>query len=321
MAKRHFSFARHCIMALEAVLIIPMVYVASFFSFSAIQKFSCFVGRIILRLAPSKIDEVKENLSIIHPDKSYSDKELKEIAAYSQGFVLRIFIELQKMSRMNIQETLLCFRLDTPYFSQMHRLFCEKKPQTFFTLHSGNWELCGIVMGILGFDMLSVVERQFNPFLDRYYQNLRKKSGIQPVYNEISHMRPLLKSMKNGSCAVLVADQNYWHDPIFLPFFGKEASAPKAATLALYKDAHYLCSGSETLTPGLIRIFTTKPCELHLTGDKTQNVMDLTQKVYAFYENVIRDNPKDWFLLSAARWRLTKKEWEKWAQNPDSDSF
>ncbi|MGL5254702.1 MAG: lysophospholipid acyltransferase family protein [Brevinema sp.] len=321
MAKRHFSIVRRCIMALEAILIIPMVYVVSFFSFPAINSFSRFIGRIILLLAPGKIQEVKENLSIIHPDKVYSDKEIKSIAEYSQGFILRIFIELQKISRMNLQEILLCFRLDTPFFSHVYRLFCEKKPQTLFTLHSGNWELCGIMMGILGLDMLSVVERQFNPFLDQYYQNLRRKTGIQPVYNEISLMRPLLKSMKSGSCAVLVADQNYWHSPLFLPFFGREASAPKAATLALYKKSHYLCGASETLSPGRIRIFITKPQELQLVGDKNQDIINLTTKIYTFYEDVIRKNPQDWFLLSSARWRLTKEKWLEWAKNPDSDSF
>lgn len=323
MAKRNFSVFAKFVMFIEAGLILPFVYFCSLFSFSQVEKISFFVGSLIIRLSPSKKEEVRENLSVIFPDKIYNEEELSSISAKAQAYILRIFVETIKYSRMGIQDLLSCIYLKNgPEFSRIYRLSHEKKPQIFITMHAGNWELYGAFMNLLGFHMLSVVERQFNFLLDRHFQKLRTKLGIHIIYNEISMMRPLLKYLDGGGCAVLVADQNYWHSPIFLDFFGKEASAPQGiGSLALRCNRTSSFGASLNLGQGHYSIMLKYLAPIQISGDKEKDIMEFTKKIYSCYEDFIKKDVSNWFLLGSARWRLNKKTWAEWAKKPDSSPF
>lgn len=323
MAKREFSPLRKFFMFLEAGVILPLVYCASFLSFRRIRLFSEAVGRFTLKISPVKKQEVLENLGVIFPNKIWGEPELNNIAAQSQGYILRIFIELQKISRLGIQDLIACIRIDSAsVLSALYRRNAENTPQVFLTMHAGNWELMGSIMSLLGFNMVSVVERQFNPFLDAYYQKLRKKSGINGVYNEISLMRPLVKHLRQGGAVALVADQNYWHDPIFLPFFGKEASAPRGVGgLALHTGALIAIGATQRVGEGVYSCYVHLMPPIAPRGSRDADILALTQEAYAFYEEFIYKDPANWFLLSSPRWRLNYEVWQKWAKNPDSSQF
>lgn len=323
MAKRQFSVFRNISMALEAGFILPFVYFLSLFPFEKLFGISKSIGFFLFKISPPKKQEILENLKVINPQKSWSNRELDQIGSVLMGYPLRIFVETIKLGRMGFQDRVSYMRILHPQvFAYGYRLQQEKIPVIFITLHAGNWEFYGQLMNDLGFRMASVVERQFNPILDKHFQYLRRKIGIIPIYNEISQLKPIIQHLKSGDSVALVADQNHWFDPVFIDFFGREAAAPKGiANLILRTQAQLMYGASFYYGQGKYLFESFVPEYFEFSDNKEQNVIDIMTFVYRYFESVILKDLSNWYSLGFSRWNLTRESLAEWKKNPDSDPW
>lgn len=321
MAKRNFSNFQYMMMFIEAAFILPLINIISVFCpYHKIYNFSKKIGVIILIIAPNKQKTISNNLDIISPDKKYSDKELKEIFSIIAGYELRILLEMIAFSRMGFQNLLSYVRIIQ--YDQVSAFYhTQSKGVVAFTLHYGNWELLGSVLNHVGIPLACLVERQFNPWIDKYLQFLRRQLGIKVIYNEISQMKALLTYIKTGSVA-LVADQTYWFDPLFIPFFNKEVAVPQGTASLVLKMKSSLCFGySKYTTKGIYSI----NLDMDIIPDNdtidTLSIEQLMKIVYHRYEKIIIQDVTNWYTLGTDRWALTRESLKEWKKNPDSSRF
>ncbi|MGL4393699.1 MAG: lysophospholipid acyltransferase family protein [Brevinema sp.] len=319
MAKRNFSFIQKVIMAIEAVVLLPLIHIIFFFlSYQNIYPLSKKIGRFLIFLSPNKKISIKENLSIIFPDRDYSEKELVEISSIIAGYELRILLEMIAFSKMSFHEKLSYIRIEEP------RYFVEAFANPFIgmTLHYGNWELLGHFFNSLGIPLGVLVERQFNPIIDRYLQYRRRKLSLTPIYNEISEMKPLFKFLKSNKSLALVADQTYWFDPVFIEFFGKDAAVPTGPAGLVLRSNHKLYySYSEYQKDGIYLIQVGEPFSYEVSEDRMTTQINIMKVVYKRYEETIKRDVKNWYSLGSPRWALTQETLAEWQKNPDSSRF
>jgi len=105
------------------------------------------------------------------------------------------------------------------------------------TPHLGSVE--GLVLGLLTLGLRPTVPMRFprNYYLDRQLHHARSRWGLELVPRQ-GAVRHLLRAIRDGRPALLAADQNAHHRPIFVPWFGRPAASERTpAVLALRSGA------------------------------------------------------------------------------------
>lgn len=105
----------------------------------------------------------------------------------------------------------------------------------YLTSHTGNWELCGVVMGGLGGSVEGVVGDQKNLWVDGYVKRLRARAGVQQIPIG-SALREVMRRLAAGGRVVLAADQDGGRDGVLLEFLGRPASCQPGPARFAYRS-------------------------------------------------------------------------------------
>jgi KDO2-lipid IV(A) lauroyltransferase len=173
----------------------------------------------------------------------------------------------------------------------------------FATAHLGNWELYGVVYGWL-VQPLGVVARPLdNPELDRRLCAFRTRSGNAVIYKQRALVQVLRRLKDQGAVAILVDQNVQEQDGIFVDFFGrKAASTTVAAALAVKTGAALVPAHCEALPDGRYRLVYDPPLEWTPSGNRQQDIADLTQRLATVIEGWIRAAPEQWLWMHR-RWK------------------
>lgn len=123
------------------------------------------------------------------------------------------------------------------------------RPCIMITGHCGNWELLGCSLALLGFPSHALYRPLDLKPLDAWVRRSRERLGLTLIdkfgaAEQLNHLIPL------GVTPGFVADQNAGDKGLFVPFFGRLASAYKSiALLAQAHNAYVLCSLSHRIPP------------------------------------------------------------------------
>jgi Kdo2-lipid IVA lauroyltransferase/acyltransferase len=194
------------------------------------------------------------------------------------------------------------------------RLLFQERPLLITTAHFGNFEVGGYVLGILGFPTFTVARTLDNPYLDRFVNQFRSRTGqyIIPKNGGYDQIEAVLGN--NGTMTFL-ADQYAGPKGCWIQFFNRPASAHKAiALLCLEHNAVIAVSASTR---------TTRPMQFHLhnyiqydprdADHKSASVKDITQWFSSGLEELIAKNPEQYWWLHR-RWKDTREPRKKKSQ-------
>ena len=169
--------------------------------------------------------------------------------------------------------------------------------------HFGNWEMVALLQGWLGWPMAMVTRPLDNPMLEELLARGRRSSG-----NEIIHkrqaVRKLLRALRDGWCVALVIDQDFHEsDRIFVPFFGRAASAaPTLGLVALRTGSPIVPVVSRLLGSGRYEIEYLPAVEVRPSGNREADVVDIMSRCTALLEEAIRRDPEQWLWMHR-RWK------------------
>ena len=95
------------------------------------------------------------------------------------------------------------------------------------TAHFGNWEWMAARLVRAGYPLAAIAETQPNPGLDRLLNEHRAMVGLAP-YARGNALVAAMKALKAGNVLGFLADQDAKANGVFVEFFGRPASTPKA---------------------------------------------------------------------------------------------
>jgi Kdo2-lipid IVA lauroyltransferase/acyltransferase len=109
-------------------------------------------------------------------------------------------------------------------------MLARHQPAIYVTGHVGNWELLGFTLAALGFPMTALARPLDNPLINDWALDVREARGLQ-ILTKWGATPALHALIDSGGRVGFIADQNAGDDGLFVPFFGRLASAYKSIGL------------------------------------------------------------------------------------------
>lgn len=191
---------------------------------------------------------------------------------------------------------------------EMVRMLLEKRSLLVITAHLGNFEVGGYVLGVLGFPTYTIARTLDNPYLDRFVNSFRGRTG-QYIIPKNGGFDKILAVLADGGTMTFLADQYAGSKGCWVDFFGRPASAHKAiALLALDNNARMTVAASRRLEQPMqfefVHYMTIDPQD---TDQSLGTVRELTQWYTRRLEELIRETPDQYWWLHR-RWKDNRQK-------------
>ena len=122
------------------------------------------------------------------------------------------------------------------------RTLLSGRPLVLISGHFGNFELGGYLMGLFGFPTYTVARALDNPYLDRFVNDFRGRTG-QYMLPKKGSGADIQSVLERGGILTLLGDQAAGQRQCWVNFFGKPASTHKAVSVfSLGNDAPTMVS-------------------------------------------------------------------------------
>jgi KDO2-lipid IV(A) lauroyltransferase len=246
---------------------------------------------------------VDENLRFAYPE--LSDAERRSISWRMWEHLILFVAEVAHAPR-KIHETNWREYVELRDSDRLVQVALGARASLLVSAHFGNFELGGVVLGILGFPTHTVARTLDNPYLDAYVNRFRGASGQKMIpkqggYDEI------LRVLSGGGMMAFLADQYAGIKGCWITFFGRPASAHKAiALLALENDAYMMIGSTRRLgRPLHFELVTHGIVDPRNATAEVGNVKQFTQWYTSELEQVIRAAPEQYWWLHR-RWKDTR---------------
>jgi KDO2-lipid IV(A) lauroyltransferase len=181
------------------------------------------------------------------------------------------------------------------------------RPLLCVTGHFGNWEVAGVVMGLLGFHAHAVARELDNPHLEKFLRRFRERTG-QRLLSKKGDFDQMQAIMAKGGILATLGDQDAGQRGLFVDFFGRPASTHKVmALLALEYQVPILVVGTPKVAePMRYRIEIGDFIEPQEYAGRGDAVKAITQRLTTALENIVRKYPEQYFWLHR-RWKHQPK--------------
>ncbi len=256
------------------------------------------VGRAVFHLGIRR-DVVDENLRLAFPEKGASWIEGVTRAAYEH--LGREAVAMMRLSKLDA--TAVVERTVPLGWDQMKAALSEGRGLLLVTGHYGNWELAAATVAARGVPIAAIVRRQGNRLVDERLQELRRKLGVETIYQSQAPTRVPRVLRANGVVGI-VGDQDARRSGIFVPFFGRPASTHRGPALfALRLKAPVFSCIARRLPGSAVRYEVSgERVEVERTGDLEADVTALTAELAARLERQVRQAPEQYFWFHK-RWK------------------
>ena len=149
----------------------------------------------------------------------------------------------------------------------------------------------------------AIVRRQGNRLVDERLQHLRRKLGVETIYQGQAPSR-VPRLLRSNGVVGIVGDQDARRSGIFVPFFGRPASTHRGPALfALRLGAPVFSCIARRLPGSEVRYEVRgERVEFEPTGELDRDVNALTAELARRLEKEIRRAPEQYFWFHK-RWK------------------
>jgi len=168
--------------------------------------------------------------------------------------------------------------------------------------HFGNWELMGAWLGRRKINLHVVGAQLPNPWINRLIVTTRNAAGYTNIERGNAGAK-VVKALQDGFPVALLIDQDLKGQGVFVDFFGRKAhTLAGPAVLAGKLGVPILPMAMRLKKDFTYELECYPPLYYEDTGNREQDVLSLTQRCTAVYEQIIRENPEQWAWMHR-RWR------------------
>ena len=173
------------------------------------------------------------------------------------------------------------------------------------TQHLGNWELSQMIEGVRKRPITVLARHQKHKRLDDFLNYLRQCHGTIAI-GKGGEVRDMIRSLREGGCVGILADQSGGDEGIWIRFFGRLTTAPRGPIALGLKLGVKILPVFFVRNHGPYHDLMFEPdFELVRTGDYNQDVLINTQNYVHLLETYLKKYPGQW-LWAHKRWKRTR---------------
>ena len=283
---RFFVFMRYSI---EFFLFKIIFIILSFFSKKISTKI--FINSFMFLGKLSKYNKIaKNNCKIVFDD--FSEKKITKIINDSWKNLGKNIYELHNLKQLIDNKN----AIKILGLEKLEKIKEENSPVIFFSIHSGNWEICVPILDKYGFNVGAIYRHINNIFFDRYILKkrtdaLKTKNSFYTPKGKIS-AKQILAGVTNNKNIFLLIDQKDSAGS-FINFFGKKVKTQTGfLKIARKYNLKIIPVKNIRLPDNTLQITFEEPFD-HNNDDISDDKKML--EINAIVEKWIRANPENWF--------------------------
>jgi KDO2-lipid IV(A) lauroyltransferase len=227
-------------------------------------------------------------------------KTLRKISRLSFRHFGEFILDIMNLARYDEEKRNRLFVIEGE--EHLRQALLEGKGALLFSGHYGNWEVATHVLSRMG--KLNVIARPLdNDRLEKELLKLRARLGAS-VISKFRATKPILHALRQNEMVAILIDLNVLRSQgIFVDFFGKKASTtPSLAAFYLRTHSPLIPVFCYPIGSQRYQVKILKPLDIHLQGNKDEDLLKITQLCTKIIEHQIRKNPVYWFWFHK-RWK------------------
>ena len=245
-------------------------------------------------LAAKDREAVEQNLSIITKKDAGDCRKLARKVFRNFGLYLVDFFRMPNLTIEDIRK-----RVEIQGIENIESVLKQDRGAVILTCHIGNWEMGGVVMAMLGYDMSAVALNHKHKKINDFFIKQREKKGLKVIpINFI--MKSCVSALRRKGLLALVGDREFTNNGIVMDFFGMPTSIPKGPAMFSLKTDSPIIPGVFVRRDSFnyILIFG-KPIDLkEMRGtDKDEIIKKANEKFVSSMEEYIGAYPEQWLIF------------------------
>ena len=263
--------------------------ILSLFSRKFSKKIFSYSFMLLGRL--SKYNKIaKDNCKIVFSD--FSDKEITKIINNSWKNLGKNLYELNNLKKLIDDKN----AIKILGLEKLKKIKKENSPVIFFSIHSGNWEICVPILDKSGFNIGAIYRHINNVFFDRYIfkkrtDSLKTKNSFYTPKGKLS-AKEILEGVINNKNIFLLVDQKDSAGTL-INFFGRKVKTQTGfLKIARKYNLKIIPMRNIRLPDNTLQITFEEPL-----GHSNDNISDDKKmlEINAIVERWIRESPENWF--------------------------
>jgi len=252
-------------------------------------KISQNIASILYNHVTKRKDVAIKNIKTAFPEKS--SETINKILINSYKFFSFNFIQFLSFPKSTKSINIKIVGQDL-----MDEALLKNKGVIFISSHIGPWEILGYWLGVNGYQLRGIAQKQKNKGSNKFFQKKRELSGIKHIFRK-TDLKILYNVLEENKILGLVSDQDAKNKGIFIKFFNKYASTPKGAA------KFYLNTRAPMIYGVCIQTgFQNYKIEFVPVKPKEESIKNITQEYTNILEGFIQRYPEQYFWFHN-RWK------------------
>ncbi len=258
----------------------------------AAYRFAVFISDMQYQFSPRDRRAVTSNLKIILPFKENVRQEAREVFRNFGRYLLEFFRMDKYLDKEFIKQHI---KIENIHY--VDQVLAGKKGGILLTAHVGNWELGGVVMGMLGYPIVAVAlphkERPVNDLFNRQ----REMRGVKIVQTN-GAIRKCIEALRENKIVALLADRDFGMTGEPMDFLNRRTIIPKGPAVFSLKTGAPIIPGFliRTQEDSFLLKFE-EPIYPSQSGDEQKNLLFIMKAYAAVMERKIREYPSQWLMF------------------------
>ena len=233
-----------------------------------------------------------------------SEERVQDIVRLSMRHLLQLFVvEVQYTPRLITESSWTNF-VEFGKVGRAIEILTSNQPAIFITGHVGNFELLGFTLATVGFPLTALARPLDLPKIDEWLLGIRQSRGMT-ILTKFGAIDRLPTILEQGGRIAFTADQNAGDKGMFVPFFGRLASAYKSiGLLAMRYQVPIICGMARRKRPNIFGhvIDVQHIIEPEDWCDQPDPLYYITARYNRALEDMVRAAPDQYFWIHR-RWK------------------
>lgn len=265
-------------------------------------------GSLYTRMSRRRRERARDNILRSFPQLDYMQAE--RLAERSIRNMFQLFaVDSLAMPRLLNKENW-PDKVGIGTMGEVIPILVREEPAIFLTGHTGNWELLGFLLSLLGFKMTALARPIDNPLVNDWLLDLRQSHGMR-ILTKFGAVPEVEQIIEDGGRIGFIADQNAGDKGLFVPFLGRMASSYKSIGLLAMRHKVPVVTGFA------MRLNSRFQYELHAAdiirpedwADRSDPLFYITARFNRAIEQMVRMAPEQ-YLWVHRRWK-SRPKWER----------